>query len=1092
MEIPRDLVAKFFERKSLLWICQRTELEAEADLHTDSTPLDEAVSRYKPAPAIEDLQLANIFWEACWTESIVDHFYEAIGQVSGSDSDGNPPPERRMPYRLTTDPDSEGQIDRRRFLPIYEINGTNRAGDPDGVHGGSLARRLAYRMGLIRRLENFPGRALVVVGAQESADLDTIRIALEFIPSNTAVAILWPSDVSMPENPEFSGRVEVHFLRGTRAELVDALVEIGVPRPTSTPRLGVRFGSSTLELREEDLVGIDQEFILIRDSDLRGPQSAGNHDLDVERLWRSEPDDWLPFAGEMVFRRHYQPFASSNMDLIEGVISELEGMTKAERPVSMTLTIPATSGSGITTALRHAAFIAAQSGFPTLLCKPTSQRLSVDKLGAFLTRLQERSREQLSAGDEKPTLIIFDREHRGIEQVSELSSSLASRGRRSLVVEVIPPSGDDAEGPSLRRPRGRHIKAQEFRGVVDETELRSLAQHFSKLYAASGVPIPGLPEWIEYQKSQAVQSPSGEQFPESLFWVALRFFVGEGDPNFDLGQWVVRTFEERVRDAAGKVAVRYIAAFSSFGIAVPLVPLLRSSGTIKALDMNILPTLRLLSKSEDLLQWGDSEEHLHDQTISFKHRLIAIQLLRQLDISGWDDRLRECWGLLESLEATALADSWLVETLVFEALRVDRFDSAIHFRLPTILETLDHIPSVIAARSAPTQHHWGRALGRKAREVENVNDQILYYTEAIEKLALACDLAESGRGREHPRNIYNSLGVMRSQLSRIFRDNSEVQKAEALWQSAAASFELALRYGSDNFVVLSAYARRLIEHARDLDDVSQALGDVASALSYLSKAEDAGLLADSLSIDDAASIELDRNRAWQVIDGEQADRHIEKLISDGDEIGTVLKAYRTLEGMTEEDWHQGTSSQLSAAYDVLHQAYTERARNHSWRYVFLLYRVVSALRSQRYNFGLRLALLDDLDSLSFRWDSGLRFAQATLCYQSGDFHRGFAAFRTLRAAFVSGSLQPMRLASFWRDPLQPTQPRPASIRIQRIESDWVAYGEVPEMDGQRMLVRPRWFEIQPKVGDVRQCHIAFETYGPVAVPTDRRLTSLIN
>ena len=1092
MELPRDLVAKLLERKTLLWICQRAELVPGAEVHTESTPLEDAVARYRPEPGVEDLGLANVFWEACWTESIVDRFYEAADKTSDRETISEPLSQRRLPYRLATDPDIEGQIDRRRFLPTYEVNGTNRSGDPDGQHGGSLARRLAYKMGLIRRLESFPGRALVIVGAEESEDLDVVRIAIDFVPTNNPVVILWPPDVPIPDDLGLPSRLDVHFLRGTRSELVDALIEIGAPKSTSAPKLGIRYGRSTLELREEDLVSIDQEFVLIQESDFGAPLPLGDKEFDLERLWRSDPDDWTPFSSDMVFRRHYQPFSDSNMDLANYVTSQLQSLAKSDRVVNMTLTIPATSGSGITTALRHTAFLAAQSGFPALLCKPTNQRFSVDKLGAFLTRLQERSREQLTGGEDTPTLIVFDREHRGIEQVSELSSTLASRGRRALVIEVIPPVGEESDGPPVRRPRGRHLTAQEFRGVVGQNELRSLAQHFSGLYTPLGISIPTWDDWLAYQVRQAVQTPSGEQSPESLFWIALRFFVGEGNPHFDLAEWVGRTFEERVGDPVARLAVRYIAAFSSFGIAVPLVPLLRGSGTTTVLDTSIIPTLRELCDSEDLLQWGDSEEHLHDQTISFKHRLIAIQLLNQLEATGWDDKLRECWGLLETLHASPVADSWLVETLVFEALRVDRFDAAMHGRLPMVLETLDHIPSVIASRSAPTQHHWGRALGIKARQVENVPDKVFYYSQAIDKLASACEIAESERGREHPRNIYNSLGVMRSELSRILRNDFQIERAEALWQSAAAAFDLALRFGSDNFVVLSAYARRLIEHAKEIDDTAQALSEVASALSYLAQAEEASLLAGSLSADDVSYIQLERHNAWQVVDPQKADRHIQELISEGDEIGIILKAHRVLDGMTHEDWEQGTATQLTHAYDILRQTHGEHTKNHSWRSVLLFYRIVSALRSQRYDFGLRLALLDELDMFAFRWYSGLRFAQAVLCYQTGDFQRGFTLFRALRSAFVSGDLQPMRLTSFWRDPSQPSDPRPASVRIQRVESDWVAYGAVPEMSGQRTLVRPRWFEVQPKIGDVRLCHVVFETYGPLAVPTERRLASLID
>ena len=189
---------------------------------------------------------------------------------------------------------------------------------------------------------------------------------------------------------------------------------------------------------------------------------------------------------------------------------------------------------------------------------------------------------------------------------------------------------------------------------------------------------------------------------------------------------------------------------------------------------------------------------------------------------------------------------------------------------------------------------------------------------------------------------------------------------------------------------------------------------------------------------------------------------------------------------------QGTAKELSSAYEILHEVYEKTFENHSWRSVFLLYRVVSALQSQRYNFRLRLDLLDELDATPFRWYSGLRFSQAVLCYQTGNYSRGFNLFRDLRSSFRSGELQPMRLSSFWRDGTHPSNPRQASIRLRRVQSDMVAYGEVPEMNGQQVLSRPRWFEVQPKTGDVRQCHIAFESYGPLAVPVERRLVSSID
>ena len=370
---------------------------------------------------------------------------------------------------------------------------------------------------------------------------------------------------------------------------------------------------------------------------------------------------------------------------------------------------------------------------------------------------------------------------------------------------------------------------------------------------------------------------------------------------------------------------------------------------------------------------------------------------------------------------------------------------------------------------------------------------MVHYSQAIDRLALACDLATVERAREHPRNIYTSLGVMRSELSRILRDSGQIERSEILWQSAAAAFESAVRQGSDNFVVLSAYANRLIEHARETDDTSRAMSDVASALSHLAQAEDIALLTESLSSNDLSYIERERNNAWQVVDPQKAEKPYSGVDRKREtKTGFVLKAYRALEGMANEEWKKGTSPRLESALDILHPVYAEQLTNRSWRSVFLLYRVVSALQSRRYDFVLRLALLDQLDALGFRWHSGLRFAQAVLCYQTGDYLRGFNLFRSLRSGIVSGDMQPMRLASFWRDTSCASKPRIASVRVQRVMSDWVAYGDIAEMGGQRVLVRPRWFEVQPRTGDVRPCQIAFETNGPLAVPTDRRLMSLID
>ena len=538
------------------------------NLESDQTQSDTYRTEYNE----EDLALAGLYWEGCWTESIVDRFYDAVRKISESNPESNGPSRTRLPYRMASDPDTTGQIDRHSFLPIYEINGTDRAIDPEGSFEGSKARRLGYKLSQIRRLEDFPGRVLMVVGAQEIEDLLEIETALDFIPTNTTVVILWPPGKSLPDPRQFSSRVEVLFVTGSRKELADTLFAENAPKPVSSHEFGIRYGRETIGLQEEDLFGVSNHFALILHNDLALSRKEDQPESILERLWRAETDDWLPISSELVFRRHYRPFETETKDLTDYIRSQLQDPRRSDQSSNLSLTIPATSGSGITTSLRHAAFFAARSGFPTLLCRPTGHGFSSERLAAFLTRLQEKAKEQ-GITEELPALIIFDREHSRIAQVYELAAVLSSQGRPALVVNVLPPSlGKDEDLPTWR-PRGYYKKAQDFRGSLDEQELSDVSKHFSDIYGSFGFDTPSIEDWKAFQSNQMIKSMGSEIDQESLFWVALRFFIGERNPNFDIADWVNRAIGDRVRGPAAREAIGSIAAFSSFGIAVLTLPL---------------------------------------------------------------------------------------------------------------------------------------------------------------------------------------------------------------------------------------------------------------------------------------------------------------------------------------------------------------------------------------------------------------------------------------------------------------------------------------------------------------------------------------
>jgi hypothetical protein len=118
-----NLVKSIKNRKSLLWIVKETI--------DNGGKLSEAFA-----------SLADFYWEACWTESISDLFYD----LSAEDALKAPRrPERglmpRQPYRLSAEPDKAGEIDRHSFFPIYEINGSSREEEIDGRSDASSVRR---------------------------------------------------------------------------------------------------------------------------------------------------------------------------------------------------------------------------------------------------------------------------------------------------------------------------------------------------------------------------------------------------------------------------------------------------------------------------------------------------------------------------------------------------------------------------------------------------------------------------------------------------------------------------------------------------------------------------------------------------------------------------------------------------------------------------------------------------------------------------------------------------------------------------------------------------------------------------------------
>jgi hypothetical protein len=1064
--IENRLQDYLLKRKMLLWIIKEPSIE-ETKEH-DVVKI-----------------LAKFYWNACWTEDTNDHFYDMAKQIA----DQSPrKPEKgifpRQPYRMSSDPDKEGDIDRHSFLPIYEINGSSRSGESEGSSDAPRTRRQAYRLNQMRKLEIFHGFALLAVGAQHAEDVRTLAEAMEFCPPGMDVFLSLPAEGLLPKGtiPE---HINLHVISADIKEIVSELHKNKSPEATSTVRLGIRYGETEIEVSETEFGSLEQDFSIIKSNDLLPQKDIQQSIQDqVQALGKSDIN-WALFKSGIVFDREYFVGSKGKEKLFDYILHSLKTLRDNSDLGNLTIQIKATSGSGITTTIRDVSYKCASQGYPTLVCKSCCQSFSKDRILAFLTTLRERS----PLNEEIPSFIVFDREHHSLEDASTLASNLDGRGRSTIVLQVIPAaesSGVDLEHEA--RPAGRHVRLPLFSGHVEQSEITDLCNHFTNLFRGEGIPAPSVRDWEKYQARNAFTVFAGGKQPDSLFWIALHFFLRSRDPVFDISGWILRVCDQEVPDIKSKRLLRILAAYSAFGIPVPLTSLMRSLGYKTVYDTAIISILNKLAFGEEVLDWFPWEDEIEDQAIGFRHRLLALKLLELLNIENWADPLEECGPVIELLKPTSAADRWLIEALVFEAMRPAGRIREPQERLLRILKTFRVIPSVIAEKSRAIQHHWARTLQQISRSINNPEQQVEYLREAVGKLISAEELSGKFHTREHPRNILNTLGAVRAELSRCYRLMGKDSDADQTWQDSASAFERALGYGADNYVTLSAYSDRLLDHASETNLSQEAkLVDLTLANTLLIRA----LEIQGIPKEDEEYLTNRQLRVYTLLDQTAVQDYLNALEKTNKELWALTVTQEKLRNLSKDDWESGKKPELSEAFAILDDVYSLNPLTSSWRLLFLLHKVTNRLSLKRYNFEYRLTIFDRLATTTFKWDTKMRFIHCVLCYQCGEFIRGQSLFRELRTAFNSGQLEPTPMADFWRDKTKPELARIATIKVERVDSDWRAYGSIPEMNGQSILLRPRWFIPPATLHEVKQCNISFNTWGPIALPLGRDLHSSI-
>jgi|GEM_PF-1277670 len=1087
-ELPPIAERLLRDRKSLLWVCQRYDLSPGESPHAYDLDPAMAKLRYRPVADPVDISMARQYWEAVWLEGAASPLVDAFRDRPDSD----PSASQRMVVELAGSADDMVQVGSAQFLPVWVLPGLIDDRKPLDAQYFKTKRRVREKLAeqFTHRLEDYPGRLLVVIGAEEPDDLKILYDALELLRLfELRMLVIWPEGATEPPTPDNAG-VEVLVWQGCIAEFADALKASGAPTDGAILGSAIRIRNLRIVMPITELDAVTRQFTLLADSDLIPPDRFSLEDL--HDFLRGDLINWKAYGAGLPVQRSYRSL--EGLSLTELVINSLEGIAAqgvSGHQLTKVIELPSVGGSGATTLIRSAAYEAAGRGYPVLILRPEQTSIDIEELSAFVLALSDLSLSQ-GLDDFPPVLIVLDAEHWILARDLQLAPHLASRGRRAVILQVVPYEEGHNER-ELQRPR--HHRLIPLRPSADELETAACQQTFHEIVDRFLLPIsvPTTNEWHNY-RAATWETPDGSEESPSSFWVALEFFLTHGMDFTDaerardaLGEWIDRRIEQ-IDDPSMYQMIQFIAVLSSFRIVCPLWTALRplTGGAISS------ETVQALRQLQDLIDWKVSR-HLNDQVLRFIHPQFARELLRRQGIRQNIDRIRAIEPMLRHLSAGHPGDQWVAESL---SLSISPSYEARQGVSPTDwdwrLSTFESLPPAIRERNKVILHHWARCLYQStdlpvARDLPLSTRRKRLET-AIEKLRSAIDIPRRDGRDEVASHLLNTLGTACYRYAN-FLEEELASKAEVnrAWNEACNAFEEAIaESGGGNIPAYLAYSRRLIRHARDhAPNAGSANQDEAAnvirAMGLLDDVEELIETAANPDPDWEISLEEDRSEALRWLNVYSAHQHVEDLKASNPELGYYCEA-RLLLGDSKNPADMQRALAVFDEADRVGVALGPRVL------LFQLFLIRKDPRSC-FDFDRQLLLYRTLERTpNFKARPIDLFRHAVLCYQTGEPREGSDRFRRLRELKRRSDFVPPRVREVLLDHRDPPHPRIVAMRVLRRITDWRAEGFVDELE-QKVPFRPRHFSPPPPEKKIVACIIRFEFDGPLAVPErfeDRR------
>jgi len=1074
-----------------------------------------------------DTALSRVPWRAIYSDSPVPLLEEAISELEQRIRQEDRAAFRR-PY-MVAKPGADENLVLTQFLPVYYLNGRLRADNKEDAWKQIPERlRAAYRDSLILGIQEIPQQEgiLLLFGF----DLDSLRDTLDeiqaFIGNATPIVILSP--------PERASQVITPYPCATildlnPTEFVDEIEKRGFLVPVDKG-LTAHIVVGGVRIRIDDLVQgpmgrLDESFRIVT-AEAMVPQSHIDQDLFDSFMVLNETRDartilqdrreWAGFASGLFIEREY--IARDGKSLSNYVLSKLKYLqgAKFDSLQNITLDIPVHSGAGTTTLLHHVAAKCASEGFPSFVLKQDATEIPFGHLADVLTGVSHRTRDAITEiaktqsngtdvdnneTQEVPCLLVFDVIHSEMDEVLEAAHRLAMLGRRSLVLRAIPscdeimPTNDDDPPLDVKKVEGKSEQLNVFTAFLSNSEIDFVQQHFETLRHKYNLPLiqRTTEDWKDFQNKSSfkVLSRNSTEEAESLFWIALHYFVTSADTDWS-ASGVQAGLVKKIKllaenDPLCVKTLLDISRFSINGLYVDWQHLGRLEGNTFSTEV-IQRTKKLEAQQLVRFRW---EEEGGANLFRLRHRVMA-QLFLQEAVKHREfllekgvpqeaipsqeaDVRRPLWLLVpyfKTLDGSVSGDVRLAEEISAGALRIGSQRELVWRYREDILSAFKEISEVIRASSRAINHHYAMALWKTASY-----DHSLDSTESEKRFSLAIRLLEQAltipprahERDEHPGHIQTSQAYAMWWWARCTEDKT---KRVELKTKSIDHFRAALREIPENRYAAYGLARALITICEGAESVVT----IGSKAEMISEALD--LLQGDPAPDFAVNWRSLQQRATRLIDDSAPAEFRHGLREDKEEAGYLLEAWSEIGGSLDVgDEHR------KRALFWLDTAIEDSSVKCTWRTYYLAYKIRCLHSEYRNDIQARYELLRTLEGIgNFVLKPHDLFDLGVMCYLLDRPRDGSKILRKLR---ISGAYRNIELESqpWWTEIEPPFKPRAATLRVKRVESPYNGWGYVPELD-EDIPFRPAHFDSSGTmpVGKTLRCYIRFAGSGAKAVP----------